>query len=345
MISRAIINNSKTSKTILNTIQKHYKDSRSIYTLPDIQYTKTGIKGFLSAKAIKSHLDHHKNDIERANQLVSRTPWEFTTINKAIKQSHSNRDDSHFFDAVSSHFNHSFFWNNITDLKKTPSIFMLKAFDLDFGSFTTFKQQFSTMATALHSPGFVWLVFHSNRLKVITTFGNGSPLEVTNCFPLLCLDLHEHAYYPDYNSDKNKYISNFWNCIDWSFVEKKLLNALIIDKDYKIKVQNAAIEQASRQGIWMDKRTQSLAANLEYAKHIQESNKTPETEEIDDGYLPIDHNDMDLGLDEMDEEFAYESSIEEENIKDLARQKDVDEDEDEGIEPDFLTQDEKKRKY
>jgi len=42
---------------------------------------------------------------------------------------------------------------------------------------------------------------------------NSEDAEVT---PLLCLPLWEHAFVLDYKMDKERYISNFWSCVNWN---------------------------------------------------------------------------------------------------------------------------------
>ncbi|EGC29056.1 hypothetical protein DICPUDRAFT_84896 [Dictyostelium purpureum] len=216
---------------------------RFFYSLPDVEYKNSGLKNFLSAEALNRHLKLHQNDVERANNLVQRTPWENTSINQAISQSFNSAEDAPFFEAISSHFNHSFFWQSLTNKKNLPSIYMQKAIELDFGSINAFQKKFSQTASSLNSAGFVWLVFHDKTLRIISTFGNGSPLELQNCYPLLCLDVYEHAYMHDYGTDKNKYIANFWNKVDWEFVENKFLNSLVTDREYKAKIAKLAEDQ------------------------------------------------------------------------------------------------------
>lgn len=46
--------------------------------------------------------------------------------------------------------------------------------------------------------------------------------DVALFFPVLIIDMYEHAYFLDYGTDKNAYIKNFMAGINWDVVEKRM---------------------------------------------------------------------------------------------------------------------------
>jgi Fe-Mn family superoxide dismutase len=116
-------------------------------------------------------------------------------------------------------YNHSLFWDVLTpggsDL---PTGDLAAAIDGTFGSFDTFKEQFSSAAATRFGSGWGWLIIDPfGNLKVISTANQDSPL-MSGHTPILGLDVWEHAYYLNYQNRRPDYIAAFWNVVNWDRV-------------------------------------------------------------------------------------------------------------------------------
>jgi Fe-Mn family superoxide dismutase len=124
------------------------------------------------------------------------------------------------------HYNHELFWKLMTNKGNgKPSGKLLGAIEKEFGSFEDFKTKFSDAAKSRFGSGWAWLVADKNRkLTVGSTPNQDNPLmDVSDLkgFPLLGLDVWEHAYYLKYQNKRPDYIEAWWKVVNWEFVEKR----------------------------------------------------------------------------------------------------------------------------
>ncbi|MGB8191839.1 MAG: superoxide dismutase [Chitinophagaceae bacterium] len=128
------------------------------------------------------------------------------------------------------HYNHEMFWKSMRARTNDnrPIGSLLQAVETSFGSFGNLKQQFSDAAKNRFGSGWAWLIREAdNKLKIGSTPNQDNPLmdvsEVKG-FPLLGLDVWEHAYYLKYQNKRPDYIDNWWNVVNWDYVQQRFDN-------------------------------------------------------------------------------------------------------------------------
>lgn len=126
------------------------------------------------------------------------------------------------------HYNHELFWQSMSrSTAGMPSGKLKSAIEKDFGSFETFKTQFSEAGKTRFGSGWAWLVVANDHKLVIGSTANQDnplmdlPAGNLKGFPLLGLDVWEHAYYLRYQNKRPDYINNWWNVVNWSFVQDR----------------------------------------------------------------------------------------------------------------------------
>lgn len=95
----------------------------------------------------------------------------------------------------------------------------------DFGTFDDWQKD--VIASAL-SAGNGWVVcgYHTFlRRYVNTIISNHSQDVMIGLYPVIVIDLHEHAYYRDYLSDKKSYVISQMREINWGVVEDRFKKA------------------------------------------------------------------------------------------------------------------------
>jgi Fe-Mn family superoxide dismutase len=103
---------------------------------------------------------------------------------------------------------------------KGPQGKLLQAIEKTYGKFDSFKAEFEKMGTTLFGSGWVWLVSNSSgELKIVQTQNAENPMR-QQLTPLFTCDVWEHAYYIDYRNARAKYLSKFWEVLNWEFAGK-----------------------------------------------------------------------------------------------------------------------------
>ena len=129
------------------------------------------------------------------------------------------------------HYNHELFWKTMSpDGGSRPPGKLATAIDESFGSFETFKTQFSDAGKNRFGSGWAWLVMDNDKkLRIGSTANQDNPLmdlaEIKG-FPLLGLDVWEHAYYLRYQNKRADYITNWWKVVNWNYLTDRYLSVL-----------------------------------------------------------------------------------------------------------------------
>ncbi len=124
------------------------------------------------------------------------------------------------------HYNHELFWKNMSpDGGNKPTGRLATAIEESFGSFEAFKTQYSDAGKNRFGSGWAWLLVDGNKkLRISSTPNQDNPLmdvaEVKG-FPLLGLDVWEHAYYLRYQNKRADYITNWWKVVNWKYVQER----------------------------------------------------------------------------------------------------------------------------
>jgi superoxide dismutase, Fe-Mn family len=119
--------------------------------------------------------------------------------------------------------NHNLFWEILNPAGKQgdkPIGKLAQAIDQKFGGFDKFKEAFTTAATTRFGSGWAWLVKRGQNVEVISTANQDSPL-MEGAFPIIGLDVWEHAYYLKYQNRRPDYIGAWWNVVNWKIAEDR----------------------------------------------------------------------------------------------------------------------------
>ncbi|OYT14975.1 MAG: superoxide dismutase [Bacteroidetes bacterium 4572_77] len=188
------------------------------FKLMELPYGKGEFKSIFSAEMFDYHHGKHLQAyVDNTNKLIAGTKFENATIEEIVLES-----DGGLFNNAAQVFNHEFYFNEISpNGGGKPTGALLKAIEEAFGSFDGFKEEFSVKAATLFGAGWAWLIKNKDGKLEIKQYTNAAtPLRFEET-PLLNIDVWEHAYYVDYRNARPQYIKEFFNVINWDFVQSK----------------------------------------------------------------------------------------------------------------------------
>ena len=223
-----------------------------------LPYSYSALKQFIDPETMNFHYNkHYKGYVDKLNDALSKKKYGDLELEQIIKT--IGRFDKTIRNNAGGAFNHALFWNMLTPTPKKLEGELLKKITKQFGSFTSFKKQFDTVAKDRFGSGWVWLVLTAkNTLKIMSTPNQDNPLMNViegGGFPILGLDLWEHAYYLKYRNKRDEYIVNFWKVVNWDFVSKL----------YEMKTETKLMESVKLEKLI----TESKEAKFCDAKEVQ----------------------------------------------------------------------------
>ncbi|WP_337363274.1 superoxide dismutase [Prevotellamassilia timonensis] len=195
------------------------------HLLPELPYALDALVPAMSADTLNYHYGKHlQTYLDNVNRMIEGTPFADMKLKDMITKAQGA-----LYNNAAQAFNHIIFFKQLTPTPTTISPLLTQALVARFGSVDAFKSEFSNAAVTLFGSGWVWLALDANNvLQIVPEPNAGNPI-TRNMRPLMCIDVWEHAYYLDYQNRRGDYIKNFWNLVNWDYIEKRMQ-----DKNYQL---------------------------------------------------------------------------------------------------------------
>ena len=188
---------------------------------PGLPYATDALEPHISAKTLKFHYGkHHKAYVDKLNAAVAGTAYDGQSLAMIVTTSHDAADSKVFNNAAQA-WNHDFLWRSMSpDGGGEPEGPLSDAINDRFGDLAGFRDAFKRSALGQFGSGWTWLVRTEEGVDIANTSNAETPL-TDDVVPLLTLDVWEHAYYLDYQNNRDKYVETFLtNLISWQFAAR-----------------------------------------------------------------------------------------------------------------------------
>lgn len=200
---------------------------RTGYSQQPLPYSYSSLENVIDAQTMELHYAKHAagyaknlNDAASAEGVDTSKPLE-DVLAKISRYTPKMRNNA------GGHYNHEMFWKCMQPKTSDnrPSGALLEAIEREFLSFANFKSQFSEAAKNRFGSGWAWLYVNAaKKLKIGSSPNQDNPLmDVSEIkgFPILALDVWEHAYYLKYQNKRADYVDNWWNVVNWNYVQSR----------------------------------------------------------------------------------------------------------------------------
>ena len=198
------------------------------YVLPDLDYDYGALEPHITAKLLElHHSKHHAAYVSKANETLeqldeARDHGDFTKIAGLEKALAFN---------LSGHVLHSIFWRNLAPKAGgRPTGPLAEAIDRDFGGVEKMKDQLTQVAATVMGSGWAALIGEplAGRLLTCQIYDHQSNL-AQGGQPILVIDAWEHAYYLQYQNQKQAFFDAVWHLWSWADVAARFEAARRVD--------------------------------------------------------------------------------------------------------------------
>lgn len=216
----------------------------------DLPYNYQDLEPYISKKTMEYHYDkHHKEYLLSLQAVIDKHPKVFSSykinnkgeLNRLLSNYCKIEDDceekencnvkklqSSIRQFGGGIINHNFFFSILAKNKSFNGDSAVgKIIIKRFESYDKFIESIIKTALDIFGSGWVWLVIdNSGTLRLYKTFNQDNPWFL-NMTPLLALDVWEHAYYLQYQNNREEYLENLLKVINWEQVDKNYQEYLL----------------------------------------------------------------------------------------------------------------------
>ncbi|MBE3560037.1 MAG: superoxide dismutase [Ktedonobacteraceae bacterium] len=199
------------------------------FELPPLPYDYNALEPYIDTLTMQIHHDkHHGTYVANLNKALEGHAFANLSAEEVLRR--INEVPENVRTAVRNngggHVNHTMFWQIMKpNGGGTPTGELAQAINAKFGSFDAFKSAINTAGANRFGSGWAWLILNkSGDLEVISTANQDSPLMDGN-YPIMGVDVWEHAYYLKYQNRRPEYLNAWWNVVNWDEIARRYAQA------------------------------------------------------------------------------------------------------------------------
>jgi superoxide dismutase, Fe-Mn family len=170
----------------------------------------------ISRAAVEAHYKLCQGYVAKRNEILGLlADAELDAANQTYSDYRALKVDLTF--AIGGIKNHEIYFDHLGGHGGEPQGAIRDLIERDFGSFDAGRADLK--ATGMAARGWAWTAYDWDEGRLFNYIGDAqNTFPVWNASPLVALDVYEHAYFLDYQTDRASYIDAFFENLDWSVV-------------------------------------------------------------------------------------------------------------------------------
>ena len=171
----------------------------------------------ISRESVEAHYKLYEGYVNKRNEIMERLgDIELGAANQVYSEVRALKVDLSF--ALGGIKNHEVYFEHLGGGGGDPDGLIDELISRDFGSVAEWRADLK--ATGMAARGWAWTAYDWDEGRLFNYIGDAqNTFPVWNATPLVALDVYEHAYFIDFQTDRASYIEAFFANLDWSVVD------------------------------------------------------------------------------------------------------------------------------
>jgi Fe-Mn family superoxide dismutase len=170
----------------------------------------------ISRVSVEAHYKLYQGYVAKRNEILGRlADVDLASANQVYSEVRALKVDLSF--AIGGIKNHEIYFEHLGGDGGDPTGLAAQLIKRDFGSVEAWRSDLK--ATGMGARGWAWTAYDWDEGRLFNYIGDAqNTFPVWNATPLVALDVYEHAYFLDYQTDRASYIDAFFDNLDWDTI-------------------------------------------------------------------------------------------------------------------------------
>jgi superoxide dismutase, Fe-Mn family len=171
----------------------------------------------ISRASVEAHYKLYQGYVAKRNEILGKLAGvDLGAANQVYSEVRALKVDLSF--AIGGIKNHEIYFEHLGGGGGNPSGAIARVIERDFGSVDAWRADLK--ATGMAGRGWAWTAYDWDEGRLFNYVGDAqNTFPIWNATPLVALDVYEHAYFLDFQTDRASYIDTFFDNLDWGVVD------------------------------------------------------------------------------------------------------------------------------